>query len=115
MKKLVFLLVFFPFSLFSQIYVDKHEINADDKVKFCKVTIQPSLKKGKTVSFDYGQKLKRMRPNTRVFGNDKKEIFFNGIIDVMNFMTSNNWEIFDGPYLDNETGNDYCIFRKNRE
>ena len=119
MKKLIFLLAFLPTALFSQVYVDKYDINSDEQIHYCEVTYWYYTAKKNGVCFDYGQKLNRKglagTARTRVFGNDKKEVFFNGMIDIMNFMTNNGWEIFDGPYPATEYSTARCVFMKARE
>ena len=112
MRLLIFLLLFLPTTFFAQVYVDKYDINADDKVQFVEVSFRARGLNPNVVCFDYGQKLGRKQYWTRIFGNDKKEVVFNSMMHILNFMVANGWEVFDGPYPATENVLSRCIFVK---
>jgi hypothetical protein len=80
--------------IFSQVYVKGSDISQLD-IKYCEITI-----KGKGLGFsgkvramaDYGQDRKLLSDNYITDGNGK-DIDFDGLIAVINFMYKNGWEI----------------------
>lgn len=110
----MFLFAFLPTVLFSQIYVDDYDINADENIQFCQVSIDCRINNKVFVRFDYGQRLKRIFSRTTIFDKNNKRVNFNSVAGVLNFMLANGWEVMgDNPIQHNVKGyNAVCLFRK---
>jgi hypothetical protein len=114
MKQLLFLLLFFPVSLFSQIYVDGEDINADDEIQYCQISAVIGYKKTMNIILDYGQGIKSWIAKTKIKNKEKEVVEFNGLVQLMNFMNQNGWELVDSFYRKDQNREKY-IFKKKKK
>lgn len=114
MKQLFCLLFFLPVSLFSQIYVDGVDINADDEIQYCQILAVIGYKKTLNIILDYGQGVKPWVTKTKIKNKEKEVIKFNGLIQLMNFMHQNGWEFVDSFYRKDQNREKYT-FKKREE
>ncbi len=108
MKKISFILVFFVFLTsfsFSQVYVNKININNLPNVNFCEMN---GFNLTGKVSLDYGQKRIFLK---REYITDRKgnALIFNSKMHLVNFMFKNGWELYK---YSTDTNYAHFIFKK---
>lgn len=109
MKKINLLLgflLFFSIYSFSQVYVNKININNLSDVKYCQINTYNT--RG-PVSLDYGQKNSFLKSN---YVTDEKgfKIRFNSTMHFVNFMYNHGWDLYNLSLSD--TNRNYLIFVK---
>jgi len=104
MKKLLLFILFglFVQTGFSQVYVDKKNIN-DLDIKYVRIIcIQNSLfSSNSKIYIDYGAPAKHLK-KYKVTDTNGKEIEFNSTIDALNYMYKHGWENIE--YTQYESG-----------
>lgn len=102
MKKLIlpFLLLLSTIS-FGQIFVGKSDINTRP-LQYIEIWDKPIKSIGKSYALvDYGQKTdENNKDSWRVSNRNGAPIEFNGIVDVLNYMHRNGWEIVHNKSTD---------------
>ena len=114
MKNFFFLLLFFPVSLFSQIYVDGVNINADNEIQYCQISAVIGYKKTMNIILDYGQGVKSWITKTKIKNKEKEIVEFNGLVQLMNFMNQNGWELVDSFYRKDQNREKYTFKKKEK-
>ncbi len=114
MKKILFLLLFLPATLFSQIYVNGVDINADEEIQYCQISAVIGFKKTMNIIIDYGQGVEFWNKKSKIKDREKNVIDFTGLVQLMNFMDKNGWELVDSFYREDQHREKYT-FRKKRD
>ncbi len=114
MKKLFFLFLFLPVSLFSQIYVDGVDINVDDEIQYCQISAVIGFKKTMNIILDYGQGVKSWTTKTKIKNKERELVEFNGLVQLMNFMNQNGWELVDSIYRKDQNREKYTFKKKEK-
>lgn len=101
--------MFLSFAGFSQVYVNGKNINAMNDVHYCELT-RVTLK-GKAF-IDYGQMkgFLKFYPSERITDSRGKTISFNNTMHVINYMTSNGWQL--AFYEVDSSNMEYVMFKK---
>lgn len=78
----------------AQVYVDGENINEKD-IQYCMLYARnPTSISKADVWIDHGQRFVRSEwRRMQIAGSDRKSIVFNSVIDALNFMVRNGWEM----------------------
>ncbi len=102
MKKLIFPLLLLVSTISSgQIFVGKTDIN-DRSLQYIEIWDKPIKSIGKSYALvDYGQMSEKDNNSSwRISNRNGTPIEFNGIVDVLNYMYRNGWEIMHNKSTD---------------
>ena len=102
-----------PSILFAQIYVDGVDINADDEIQYCQVSGVVGFRKIISVTIDYGQVIKSWR-KMKIGDKNEKNITFNSMVHVLNFMDKNGWELIDSFFHPEQEREKYTFKKKKK-
>jgi hypothetical protein len=118
MKKLFLLvcvLVLFVFSAHAGVIVNDKDINEMD-ISYCQLLAKSKmLSKKVKIVVDYGQKQKLMGKSQKIMGSDGKAKEFYSVVDALNFMDKNGWELVDSYFLTSGKSNVlHFLFKKKK-
>lgn len=104
MKKILILFLFFTNLCFSQVVVEKVDINKLD-ITFCEIVGSNIgfFKSKIIINVDYGQKLK-FGESQLIEDSAGKAMVFNSMVDALNFMEKNGWEFVNNYVITINTG-----------
>ena len=90
----------------SQVIVEGININELEDVVYCQVVATGKMFSNKVkINIDYGQEQKFFgKKNSRVTGNDGKEIKFNSLFAAINYMGKNGWKFVHAYPITIDTG-----------
>ena len=111
MKKFSFILIFFVFLSsfsFSQVYVNKININNLTNVNFCEMK---GFNISGRVGIDYGQKRTFLK-REYITDSRGKTLVFNSKMHLVNFMFNHGWELYK---YSTDTNYAHFIFKKREE